>query len=317
MRHYFTTKGQYKATHIHWSRFKQISLGKYNRVREMARKEGLPLTPYKFTYGGFVYQNSYPCSNGEKVCLRYRDEITASLYKLLKEEKEKNIAEHKEDLGYLLCIKDCHWDDAPKREEPFVTQGKQYPVIMKNEGELWFINDHDIENTWCLTDPEFKQYFEYKRPFEMEVEINKTLDDLENNRVSDLDEFLESLDESLEEKVPSEEDTKDSLEKDLYDITQEDTTNKPNKVKSDGGKSSYYQIDTPQWFVDKVSSGELMLEDLAEVIFGNDFNYTNVFKAMKRVYEAEKGCGKEGNDVKYDIKKIHYYADKIQEKANR
>ncbi len=99
--------------------------------------------------------------------------------------------------------------------------------------------------------------------------------------------------------------------------TEEELTDEPIKVKSDGGKSSYYNIDTPQWFVDKVVSGELMVEDLTEVVFGNDFNYTNVFKAMKRVYEAEKGCGKEGNDINYDIKKMHYYTDKIQEKSNR
>ena len=92
----------------------------------------------------------------------------------------------------------------------------------------------------------------------------------------------------------------------------------PSSIKSDGGKSDYYKIELPQWLLDKHSEkGFIMLEDLAEIMFENDFNFTNVFKAQKRMFELTKGQGKAGNDFGYDATKCKYYTDKQVEVFNR
>ncbi|ASU03304.1 hypothetical protein [Pseudoalteromonas phage J2-1] len=92
----------------------------------------------------------------------------------------------------------------------------------------------------------------------------------------------------------------------------------PTPIKSDGGKSDYYKIELPQWLMDKHSeNGFIMLEDLAEIMFENDFNFTNVFKAQKRMFELTKGQGKAGNDFEYDATKCKYYTDKQVEVFNR
>lgn len=88
-------------------------------------------------------------------------------------------------------------------------------------------------------------------------------------------------------------------------------------VKSTGGKSSYYKVDCPQWFIDKVNTGSFMVEDLAEIMYGNNFNYTNILKAQKRMYELEQGGGKEGNSFEYDATKCKYYVDKQVEVFKR
>lgn len=88
--------------------------------------------------------------------------------------------------------------------------------------------------------------------------------------------------------------------------------------KSDGGKSKYYEVVLPDWLLDKhKNQGSIMLEDLAEIMFGNDFNYTNIFKAQKRMYDLENGGGKEGNTFEYDATKCKYYVDKQVEVFNR
>ena len=150
--------------------------------------------------------------------------------------EEEVVDETKEDLGVLYCIKDCHWEGSLDYSKPFVTQDKIYTVTSKEGDSVKFYHDQGGEHTWPLSDPEFKQYFEYKRPFDLETELMKSLYDLENDRVSDLDYFLESLDESLEDKVSSEE---EDIEKYLYDITQEVATNESTEVKSDKGKSDW------------------------------------------------------------------------------
>lgn len=100
----------------------------------------------------------------------------------------------------------------------------------------------------------------------------------------------------------------------------EDTTEspQPTKVKSTGGSSNYYKITLPEWVIEKnKSQGFVMLEDLAGVMFDNDFNYVNVAKAQKRMFELEKGGGKEGNSFEYDATKSKYYIDKQVEVFNR
>lgn len=89
-------------------------------------------------------------------------------------------------------------------------------------------------------------------------------------------------------------------------------------ITSDGGKSDYYKIVLPQWLLDKqLENGYIMLEDLTEVMFKNDFNYTNVFKAQKRMFELQQGKGKKGNTLEYDANKVKYYVDKQLEVFNR
>lgn len=89
-------------------------------------------------------------------------------------------------------------------------------------------------------------------------------------------------------------------------------------ITSDGGKSDYYKIALPQWLLDKqLKDGYIMLEDLTEVMFNNDFNYTNVFKAQKRMFELQQGKGKKGNTLEYDANKVKYYVDKQLEVFNR
>lgn len=89
-------------------------------------------------------------------------------------------------------------------------------------------------------------------------------------------------------------------------------------IASDGGKSDYYKIVLPQWLLDRQEEeGYIMLEDLAEIMYGNDFNYTNVFKAQKRMYEMQRGMGKKGNTLEYDATKVKYYVDKQLEVFNR
>ena len=88
--------------------------------------------------------------------------------------------------------------------------------------------------------------------------------------------------------------------------------------KSDGGKSKYYEVVLPQRLLDKqAKDGYIMIEDLAEVMFDNDFNFTNVFKAQKRMYDMQGGGGKEGNTFEYDATKVKYYTDKQVEVFNR
>ena len=89
-------------------------------------------------------------------------------------------------------------------------------------------------------------------------------------------------------------------------------------IASDGGKSEYYKIVLPQWLLDRQEKeGYIMLEDLAEVMYDNDFNFVNVFKAQKRMFEMQQGKGKKGNTLEYDATKVKYYVDKQLEVFNR
>jgi len=103
-----------------------------------------------------------------------------------------------------------------------------------------------------------------------------------------------------------------------HTILPDNNTPTESPVKSTGGASSYYKIQLPQWLLDKQSNnGFIMLEDLAEVLYKNDFNYVNVFKAQKRMFELEQGAGKCGNTLEYDATKCKYYVDKQVEVFNR
>ncbi len=104
----------------------------------------------------------------------------------------------------------------------------------------------------------------------------------------------------------------------LISISPVAVVTKTEAVKSTGGSSNYYKVELPQWLLDKQKeNGYIMLEDLAEVMYGNDFNFTNVMKAQKRMYELTQGGGKEGNTLEYDANKVKYYTDKQVEVFNR
>lgn len=84
-------------------------------------------------------------------------------------------------------------------------------------------------------------------------------------------------------------------------------------IKSDGGSSSYYDLQLPDNIIEFIQvHGYLKTEDLIKHVFGNDFDYGNMFKSMVRAYKAENGEGKEGNDVTYDMNKVQYYANKVK-----
>ena len=95
-------------------------------------------------------------------------------------------------------------------------------------------------------------------------------------------------------------------------------------IKSDGGSSSYYDLELPEWLVNnilerKTKEGKFYIktEECCEVFFGNDFDYSNMFKSSVRSYGTEQGTGKAGNDVNYEMSKVQYSANKIKELSNR
>lgn len=86
----------------------------------------------------------------------------------------------------------------------------------------------------------------------------------------------------------------------------------PSKVKSDGGSSSYYLF--PQALVDHIiATGKFEVEDLIKYGFGNDYDFGNIVKATKRLYELKIGSGKEGSTSEYEANKIRYYVDRVLE----
>jgi hypothetical protein len=86
-------------------------------------------------------------------------------------------------------------------------------------------------------------------------------------------------------------------------------------VKSDGGSSSYYQLELmlaadkikevaehPEVKIVKLETG-----DIIRALVDNDFDLGNIIKAIRRIHQAKKGTGKAGTDVEYDCKKIEYF----------
>lgn len=152
------------------------------------------------------------------------------------------------------------------------------------------------EKSWVEDNFENRKHFEYVSAFE-----KKITDYVETNNLSMRVPELLISDSPVTRNV-----LKSKKESD------------PSPIKSDGGKSDYYKIFLPEWLLEKHSEkGFIMLEDLAEVIFKNDFNFTNVFKAQKRMFELKEGGGKEGNDFNYDATKCKYYIDKQVEVEGR
>lgn len=85
--------------------------------------------------------------------------------------------------------------------------------------------------------------------------------------------------------------------------------NTPDKVKSDGGSSAYYELTITN------KAGESIKCETGDVIralVGNDFDFGNCVKALRRMYLATLGKGKEGTDIPYDCNKVRYFLSEIE-----
>ena len=84
---------------------------------------------------------------------------------------------------------------------------------------------------------------------------------------------------------------------------------KSGEVKSDGGSSSYYELTISNKAGEsiKVETG-----DVIRALVGNDFDFGNCVKALRRMYLATLGMGKEGTDIPYDANKIRWFLGEIE-----
>lgn len=94
-------------------------------------------------------------------------------------------------------------------------------------------------------------------------------------------------------------------------------------IKSDGGSSTYYDIDIPSWLLytlnERQKEGKCYIktEELIECGFSSDFDAGNIFKSLVRAWGALHGVGKAGNGVDYECNKIVYSANKLKQRNQR
>lgn len=88
-----------------------------------------------------------------------------------------------------------------------------------------------------------------------------------------------------------------------------DDTSKSSTVKSDGGSSSYYEL-----IITNKAGESIKCEtgDVIRALVGNDFDFGNCVKALRRMYLASLGMGKEGTNIPYDCNKIRYFISEIE-----
>jgi len=92
------------------------------------------------------------------------------------------------------------------------------------------------------------------------------------------------------------------------------------KVKSDGGSSSYYELQVPDYIIASIirqidqNKPTVTIEtgDVIRMLVDNDFDAGNIMKALRRIIMAKKGEGKEGTDIDYDLNKIDYHTKEIR-----
>ena len=85
-------------------------------------------------------------------------------------------------------------------------------------------------------------------------------------------------------------------------------------IKSNGGSSSYYDLKLSDTTLDFVEgTDKIKTEHLIRDVFGNDFDFGNIFKSLVRAYGITQGAGKEGNDITYEMNKIIYSANKVKD----
>lgn len=94
-------------------------------------------------------------------------------------------------------------------------------------------------------------------------------------------------------------------------------------IASDGGSSSYYDIPVPDWLIDRIieraedGQAYVKTEELIEVVFQSDFDASNAFKSLVRLWGTFNGAGKAGNSLSYERKKIEYSVNKLQQRYER
>lgn len=94
-------------------------------------------------------------------------------------------------------------------------------------------------------------------------------------------------------------------------------------IASDGGSSPYYDRVVPAWLLAKLALRQqegqcyIKTEEIIEIVFSNDFDFGTAFKSLVRAHGAVNGGGKVGNTSDYELNKVKYYANKIQEREKR
>jgi hypothetical protein len=94
-------------------------------------------------------------------------------------------------------------------------------------------------------------------------------------------------------------------------------------IASDGRSSAYYDIDLPDWLIDRVLNriiegrAYIKTEELIEAAFNDDFDAGNAFKSLVRLWGAFNGAGKAGNSVSYEKNKIEYSVGKLEQRYER
>ena len=99
------------------------------------------------------------------------------------------------------------------------------------------------------------------------------------------------------------------IDEDLNSFSKAVSETVSDKVKSDGGSSSYYELTITN------KTGESIKCETGDVIralVGNDFDFGNCVKALRRMYLATLGKGKEGTDIPYDCNKVRYFLSEIE-----
>jgi len=88
----------------------------------------------------------------------------------------------------------------------------------------------------------------------------------------------------------------------------------PKAIKSDGGSSPYYDLKLSDLTLDFIEeTNNVKTEHLIRDVFGNDFDFGNIFKSLVRAYGTTQGAGKEGNNIVYEMNKIIYSANKLKD----
>ena len=185
------------------------------------------------------------------------------------------------------------------------------------EGAQFFSNGHFRKHKKIVG--EFNRdsdFFEYKwDDGEWELTIEETLEEHEDYIDFEMNPKL-IYDRSLDDKWDNGELGRDEGFVKVSDIS----INTP--IKSDGGSSSYYDIQLPDWLFDKIYERRysencyIKTEELIEVM-GSDFDLSNIIKCSVRINSLKNGVGKAGNDVTYDANKIIYSAGRLKERDKR
>ncbi len=278
---------KYKTEHD-YNRLRQITQAKYDRIKYRARCEGADTVSNdnQFMYNGFLYQQNYPTltSNGTRLMLSG----TCCMRTRLPKVKLKDVLTRSADTTTIVRRKLSDLPEINSEDVIIIDCGKDTDTKLSHAGTSPWVIQAANTNPWITQEDDG-------------VETKGTT--LEEDRKSTIS-FpeitmppLKGVDAKL---IPK-------LSERVYPLTIEDGS-KEAPIKSDGGKSSYYHKQVPKWLLDKINdTGVLEVEDIASLFLGNDFDYTNVFKAQVRMFSLSEGRGKKGNSFEYDLTKCRYY----------